>query len=265
MSKYFNKMIFDIHSEERESGTNSDFMMTLNIPPDKDVNRAVILDAVIKRSWYLIEDGNNTFTLSENGTDVIITIPEGNYNFTSFRITIVNLLNTNSPNGWTYSVSIPNPSIEASTAKYTFNCSGGDPVFIFGDYLYEQMGFLGNSQYTFSSGKLTSVSPVYFNKDVLHIHSDMIADHQSNRMLTVSANGSDFSSIKYQCTDIEAYSKPITKRSNSFQFMIMDEQHKPLKLSLNVSFTLMLYKEYEFDDQFYKMAVEYMKYRLMSK
>lgn len=263
MTTYLNKMLFYINSDARDSGTHGDFTITLNIPSDKEVNRAVILDAAIKRSWYLIEAGRNTFILVENGIEVIITIPEGNYSFGSFKITLQNLLNQHSPNNWIYIVSTPNPSTGASTAKYTYSCNGGNPTFKFTDHLYEQMGFLKDSTNNFIDGSLISVNPVYFNKDVLHIHSDMVTDHQSNVLQTVSANGSDFSSIKYKCEDIDANSKVITNRSNTFRFIVMDENYRPVKLSLSIGFTLMLYKENDIDDEFYKMAIEYMRYSLL--
>ena len=265
MVNYPNKMLFDINSDFRDSGTHGDFMFTLNIPSDKEVNRAVIKDGIFKRSWFLIEDGQNTFILIENGVETTVTIQEGNYGFSSYRVYLQNLLNQISPNGWTYNINIPNPSIGPSTAKYSFSCIGGDPIFKFGDNIYEQMGFLKNSSNTFINGSLISVNPVYFNRDVIHIHSDMVNDHQSNELQTISATGGDFTSINYRCEDIEANSKPITMKSNTFRFIVMDEHHRPIKLSLNIAFTLMLYKEYENDDEYYRMSMEYMKYNILNK
>ena len=57
MTRYKNKMIFYINSNDRESGTHGNFTIRLNYPPGVDFDRAVILDASIKRSWYLIEEG----------------------------------------------------------------------------------------------------------------------------------------------------------------------------------------------------------------
>ena len=64
----------------------------------------------------------------------------------------------------------------------------------------------------FVDGELISVNPVYFNRDVIHIHCDMIGDDKSNILQTLSAKGSDFSSINYQCTDIDANSKKVVKK-----------------------------------------------------
>lgn len=217
MTRYKNKMIFYINSNDRESGTHGNFTIRLNYPPGVDFDRAVILDASIKRSWYLIEEGKNTFTLIENNIEVPIAIPEGNYSFTSFRYVLENLLNTYSPHHWSYNIAIPNTATGPSTAKYTYTCTGGNPAFKFDNYIYEQMGFLKSSVNYFVDGELISVNPVYFNRDVIHIHCDMIGDDKSNILQTLSAKGSDFSSINYQCTDIDANSKKVVK-NKCFEF-----------------------------------------------
>lgn len=262
MTKYLNKQIFTINSNDRDSGTHSDFMITLPLYT-QDVDRVVVLDASIKRSFYLIEDGQNTFTLTENDQSTSITIPPGNYNFGSFRLVLQNLLNTFSPKLWTYSITVPNTATSASTGKYTFTCAGGDPAFTFSEHLHEQFGFEAGSTNLFVGGTLISANPVFFNKDTLHIHSDMCSNGSDNILQVVSASGADFSSLKYLCLDVEANSKPMTKRSNIFRFTILDENHKHVTLALNVLFTIMFYKHSDLTERYQEMNMEFMRYQLM--
>lgn len=262
MTKYLNKQIFTINSNERDFGTHSDFSITLPLS-SQEVNRIVVLDASIKRSFYLIEEGLNTFELTELDETVTINVPQGNYNFNSFRIVLQNLLNTNSPKHWNYTVTIPNTSVSASTAKYTFTCVGGDPIFTFQNYLYEQFGFASRSSVNFVGGSLISSFPVLFNKDTLHIHSDACYNGKDNILQVVSASGADFSSLKYVCLDVEANSKNIVKNTNTFRFMIVDEEHRPVTLTLNVIFTIMLYKHSDLVDRYQEMSMEFMKYQLL--
>lgn len=261
---YLNSQIFYIDSHDLINGNHGDFSITLPLAVGKEVDTVVLLNASIKKSFYLIEDGKNTFILKEGDKTVIITIPEGNYGFTSFKIQLQSLLNTNSPNSWVYTIITPNTATSASTAKYTYNCVGGNPEFIFTDYIYEQMGFNINSINIFINNTLISIVPANFNIDVIRIHSDMIGNHKDNILQVINANVPDFSSMKYECIDIEANSKPLIKQSNTYRFFIMDEEGRQKDLTLNAFYTIMVYKKNDFSEQFYKMAIEYMRYKLLN-
>ena len=116
------------------------------------------------KSYYLVQSGQNTFTLVEGTSNAIITIPVGNYSRSSFQIQLQSLLNSSSPHSWTYAISIPNTLITGDTGLYTYTVTGNSsqPQFIIGSYLYEQLGFNANTTYMFSSGTLTSVNVVKF-------------------------------------------------------------------------------------------------------
>ena len=79
------KQLFYINSYEINDGNNSDFSVKLNINPTKKFNKVVLLQASIPKTYYLIQDGYNTFDLEENGVITTITIPVGNYSKESFR------------------------------------------------------------------------------------------------------------------------------------------------------------------------------------
>lgn len=112
--------IYYIDSSKRLSGTTSDFTYKLNIP--KEYNRAVVLQANIPMSYYLVRNGLNKFSVNENGNITEITIPRGNYSAISFKNVLTNLLNDNCQ--WNYTIDLPNSINEPNTAKYNFSVSG---------------------------------------------------------------------------------------------------------------------------------------------
>ena len=163
--------------------------------------------------FKLVQNGTNTFVLDENGSLASITMPVGNYSRTSFRFQLQDQLNNNSPNGYTYAVSIPNVQQTADSGLYTFTVSnngGIQPSFIIGDYLYEQLGLNPNTTYNFVGNSLTSVNVVRLQlEDSLFIHSDIANNGVDNVLQILGSYGTDFSAITYVCPDVEAYAKPI--------------------------------------------------------
>ena len=101
MSLIQNKQFFYVDSHARVSGTHSNFSYYLNFR-NEDYDHAVVLQATISKSYYLVQPGKNTFVLNENGNHVVISMPIGNYSRTSFRFQLQEQLNTNSPLGYTY-------------------------------------------------------------------------------------------------------------------------------------------------------------------
>ena len=105
--KNSNRQIFYINSYSRTSGTNSNFTYKLNIDTTKDYNKVVLLQASIPKTMYMISSTTNTFILQENGSNIIITVPPGNYNKSSFQVVVSNLLTAQSTHGWTYAITTP--------------------------------------------------------------------------------------------------------------------------------------------------------------
>ena len=247
MSLISSKQIYYVDSHNRSSGTHSDFSYALNLVGSYD--SVVILQASIPKSYYLVQAGRNTFTLSEGGTDVTVTLPVGTYSRSSFQQQLINSLNAASPNNWDYIITIPNVNVTADTAKYTYQVQGNSsqPSFIIGDYLYEQLGFNDNTTYTFSSNLLESVNAVKFQlEDTLFINSDIVAGEEDNTLQEIFTDGtSDYGKVSWVCPSIEAYSKPLSSTTNGiFHFWISDEDGNPIDLNgQNVVFTLMIYKK----------------------
>lgn len=262
MSYITSKRIFYIDSHKRLSGEHNNFSYLIQLPPNNDYTHCCLLSAVIPKSYYLVQSGYNTFTLRENGVNTIITVPVGNYSATSFRTVVQSLLNSNTTQGWTYSITYPTISSNANTGKYTYTCVGGNPSFIFTDGLYEQFGFEPNSTNTFVGNTLTSRDVIKMQvEDTLYLHSDISSNGKDDILNEIFINNSpDYSSIKYQCPDVEAYSKELqTNSSNTYSFWLTNEDNIMMDLNgLNIVLTLMVYKKENIND----MIKNYIKYKL---
>ena len=91
-----------MNSRDRISGTDKNFD---NIKfPEHEFDRVVVLNALIPKSYYLIQNGpfENIFELKEDATTVTVTVPVGSYLLSTFKNIIGALLTTASPNGLIY-------------------------------------------------------------------------------------------------------------------------------------------------------------------
>ena len=77
-----------VNSADRLSGTSDNFTYNINLPSDKKFNKVVVLDALIPKSYWLVQNGYNTFQLTENGVTATVTLPVGNYNLNSFKTVV---------------------------------------------------------------------------------------------------------------------------------------------------------------------------------
>ncbi len=260
MSYLTHKRIYYIDSHNRIGGNNSNFTYQIQIPRDMGFDRVVLLTAVIPKSYYLIADGLNTMTLQEDGSNITITFPPGNYSASSFAAVCTNLLTTASVSGITYTVKYPNIATSANTGRFLFTASTGNPSLIFGDALYEQFGFDDNSTNAFVVSSLTSKNVIKFQvKDTLLLHSDICTNGQDDILNEIFVAASpDFSNIKYDCIDVQAYSKTLsTQNQNTYRFSLTDEDGNNLDLNgLNMVLTICIYKN---DDT----IRNYIKYKLL--
>src|SRR4051812_44570228 len=110
-----------INSRDRISGTDENFTYNIQFPTGFDFTHVVCLNALIPKSYYLIQDGplENVFQLDENGTTVTVTVPIGSYLLSAFRTVIGNLLTAASPNLLTYTLTYPALS-GADTGKWAY-------------------------------------------------------------------------------------------------------------------------------------------------
>ncbi len=242
-----NKAMFYINSNNRTSGTNSSFDITIDIPRNRNFKFVGLTQAIIPKSYYMVSlETGNIFTVQDttNGT-VQIEIQIGNYTRTSFRRVLKDLLNANST--FTYEMTFPG-SKEVDDGLYTWSVTNNasvQPKFIFSDTsLHEQFGFDKNSTNTFASDILKSQNVVKFQReDALFIHSSIVNNETSVLQdIAVSADFVNFSNITYKNRDVSFNLKKISYTdSNSYNFSLTDEDGVILDLNgLNINFTLVL-------------------------
>jgi len=198
-----NAVFYVINSRDRVSGTDSAFSYKLQGYENKGWDKIALKKCSIPTSYYMVQSGKNTFTLTEeNVNNATITITAGNYSRTQFINTLQSALNTGSPGGYTYSVSYPSTTTSVDTGKLTISCVGHtlQTKIIFVNYMWEQMGFNANSTNTFSGGSLVSVNCIKLLKeDVLLIHCDKVAgDARGGILAVILSNGQPYSSIIYE-------------------------------------------------------------------
>ena len=242
-----------VNSENRISGTSSNFTYTFDIPDGSNFDSCLVVDMSIPFTYYIVRTGNNFFTLRELGVDTVITVPRGNYDARTFATALVALLNTNSPNGWTYSI-----TLDMTLAKYTYTVTGNganQPSFILVNHLADQTGFATFSTNTFVASLLTSTDVLNFaGPNCLYVHSDMVDDQSSILQSLYPSNTIPFSFITKSCPDPDLYTKKLrTNNSGVFSFSVTDSDNAEIDLNGGeVVFELMLYKKLTIGDMFKK-------------
>ena len=246
-SEFFNKDVIYVNSANRTSGTSSDFIFDMSnqtkIPNDYDT--ITLLNFTCPKSYYLINNTNNTFIVNETGVNHTITIPNGNYSFSTLSTQLSDSLNNISSGlSWTYGV-----STNTSTGKFTFTVSGnsGQPTFDFSDSeLFSIVGF-EQSAYTFSANVLTSVNIVNFQlTNSILLCCDMV---RGNILSTIVPNSQDFSYISYQEQNPNFASHPLSIQNNiQTRFYLLDGNNgSNINLNgLSFSFTIVLYKKNDY-------------------
>lgn len=265
------KKLFYINSSNRISGTDSDFYYQIDLS-NYEPTHVLVLQANIPKSYYVVQNGYNTFTLSEpyaSGTSTTtITIPAGNYNRSNFMIVLQSQLTTLSAQGYTYTISIPNSVNSGDTGKYTFSVAGNgtyQPSFIIPNdpnNMYEMLGFVAGSTNTFVTNTLTSTNVIKLLKeDSIFIHSDIVGGVTDDVLQEIyTVDNSDFSNIVFQNFARDYYDKEIKgSKSNSFRFYLMNEGNEAINLNgLNWTMTLCVFKK----DNTNEMLKQYMKYQI---
>jgi hypothetical protein len=255
MSYYTQKQLFYIDSHKRTNGSDSKFSYILDVDPNVDFTDVVLLSASIPLSYYIVDNNNNTFTITENlgaGDLVrILTLPIGNYNRISFARVLTSVLNDNS-NTYIYTISYENINREQDTGKYYFlwsnsNISAEEPIFAFShNRMYEICGFNANSSNTFSSNALVSTNRTNFRPEsTLNIHSNICQNRNNNILQNIISSGdSNYTYIVFHNLHPDEYSKEFVQtKSNTYDFELTDEDYNPIDLNgLNFTACLLLFK-----------------------
>ncbi len=257
MSFITNSHYVYINSRDRIAGTDENFTYNIQFPAGFEFTHVVCLDALIPKSYYLIQAGGveNIFFLDENGTTVTITVPIGSYLLSAFRTTIGTLLSNASPNGLTYSLAYPALS-GADTGKWTYTSSNGaiQSSIICNAHLFEPLGFLSGSTNAFTGTTLISTCVIKLqSEDRLLIHSN-IANNPTKDDVLASINSTtsiNYSSINYVCPAPEFYSHLLSSQNNNtYNFTLTDEDGEIMQLNgLNLNMTLLFYRKDPIFDQ----------------
>lgn len=251
-----------VNSRNKITGDNSNFVFDMKIDKSVIYDHICVLDISIPKSYYLVQNNYNTFTLTEDTDTVDIVITAGNYNRNSFRNVLQDTLNSSSPNGWVYTITNMTLNTTGDNGKYTFTVSGNtsQPEFTFTDSLYEQCGFDSNTTVVFVSDTLESTNVVNFTSETtLFLHCDQCVNTSGDDILQniISSGSSDFSYITWTNTNMEMYSKSFRgSNSSSARFYLTNEDNQMIDLNgLNIVFTILLYKKRENLDKLTKLSI----------
>ena len=229
-------------------------------------DRAAVLSANIPKTWYMVQDGLNTFELVEGVSTATITIPAGNYTQNSFAM-LKMLLTAGSPNAWTYSVAIPNMLLQADTGKYTFNVTGNGGtqlLFVLGsNNIYKQMGFSPSTTYAFTLNSLVSQNISNFaSKACLFLRSDMCYNTLTgdNILQEIYSGGTRYNSyIPFTNFNPELNARTLVNKSQVYNYYLTDENGIDLVLNgINMVFTVLVWKSSHFEslvENFFKWKV----------
>ncbi len=265
MSLIQDKQLCYINSNNRLTGTSSDFTVNLAFDANMEYDRCAVLQVSIPQSYYLIELGQNTFTLIEGNKQATVTLAAGNYNRRSLSTVLTSILTSSSPNSWIYSVTYPNVATQVDTGFYTYTVSGNtsQPSFVFSQFCYDALGFSENSTNNFVSNTLISTNVTKLvPADQLFLHSDICSNKNDDVIQDIYASGAvTYSSILFQNFDVESYSKTfISNKNNAYRFYLTDSNNLAINLNgQNMVITLLLYKK----NSIWNMLNGFLKYMLL--
>lgn len=137
----------------------------------KDVTKGVETQPTIR-----VKKNANTFKLSENENILTITLKPGRYKRGIFADKLKESLNATSSK-YTFDITYPMNLLDPEANKYTFTAyekgsttkASGNIAFIFETGLYDVMGFMPNTTYTFPETKsIKSVNNIKYTDDKLY-------------------------------------------------------------------------------------------------
>ncbi len=249
---YDKTFIYHLNSANRIDGTNSDFNIKVDLTGTgysiTDFDSVCLLSASIPKSYYAIQDLQNSFTFREKNTSHIIIIPPGTYSATDFSTTVIGLINNTTTDGNTYTM-----FIDFKTAKFTISSSNSSDLFHInpGNYLYNRFG-LNKNQETSSVdglGILPSINVIDMSPESdLFIRSDIIsggADANEDIFYDVQAsNVPPYGRIQTIDTDPQQHSRVLNNTQDTYRFHITDEFGNPINLNgINWTSTILFFKK----------------------
>ena len=244
-----------VDSEERISGTSSNFSYAIDIPDGAKYDTCCVLSMIIPRSYYLIRSGQNRAVITIDGVEYPFEVSPGNYNANNFAEALLAILNGIAPASFTIAFS-------TITGKYTYKYTGpATVVFDFEDpsRLGHQMGFdeVSVNQFHQQNGTavLSSKNVVNFvSTSTLFLHSDIVNDGTDILQEVYAENSIPFSNLVYNCKVPGLYAKKLRNNTSSlFNFSLCDEHDKEVDLNGHeICVTLILYRREDLTKTFQK-------------
>jgi hypothetical protein len=241
-----------LNSEDRISGTASNFTYQFDVPDGLKPDTCCVLSMIIPRSYYLVRAGYNRMNVIADSVVYPIDIEPGNYNANNFASTLLMKLNV-------LGLGQFNIELSSITGKYRYAYSGtaADVAFQFEDpsRLGHQTGFDEVSTNHFVGGVLFSQNVLNFiSTSTLFLHSDMVDDTESVLQEIYADNTIPFSNLVYNCKVAGLYSKKMQNSNSSlFNFSLCDEHGKEVDLNGHeICVTLLLYKKEDLTRTFQK-------------
>jgi len=248
MSTRASKIIY-LNSEDRISGSASNFLYAVDIPNGSKFDTCCVLSMTIPRSYYLVRAGYNRAKVIIDGVSNEFEVPPGNYNVNNFATLLLAIL---APFG-TFTM-----TFSTITGKYTYGYTPAAAVaFVFEDpsRLGHQMGFDEVSENHLVNGTLTSANVVNFvSTSTLFLHSDMVDDGTSILQEVYADNSIPFSNLVYNCRVPGMYSKRMkNSKSTVFSFSLCDEHDHTVDLNgHDICVTLLCYQKEDLTKTFQK-------------
>lgn len=243
-----NPSIQVISSSDRTSGTSSDFTYDLTITGNP--SKFVVIDCSVPKTFYMVESGRNTFTVTETNTTTrtyTITLDVGNYSYSTLRADLQTLLTAGSlASGWSLTYTV---TYSAKTGKYTYSYTGtttGDSTFAFSGFLARRLGFVNSTTYTFSTGTLTSANTIdLIAQSNIYLCSNLGSNRNSVILNLPSANVPDYGLVEVVNYNTELYAQEVKgSLSNSYHFFLTKTDFTPLVLNGGeINFTIGFYDE----------------------
>lgn len=243
--------IINIYSNNKDSGTQSNFYISLNINQGRQYDYMCVGQLAIPCSYYAVQSGFNTFTFMEDATSTTITVPVGNYNVNQLMNKLDALLEAASVSTAQFSITYPNGNSAVDTGKITYTITSGSATtyqFIFPSTtgINVLMGFDVSSTNTFSLGVLTSTNVINMKTNkMIYLTCDQTHDSCGVILQEIPNQGwGNMSIVTFQTTSIEMWSKKIISWPvKQFHFTLRDEANQEIDLNGQTwAFSLLFYK-----------------------
>ena len=242
-SNFLSKDIIYVNSKKRISGTSDNFTANLSglVRSPNNYDCAALLNFSCPKSYYLFNNTNNKFKVTENLTTTI-TIPIGNYNITTLISALMTLFSANLT--YTYIVTFIQ---QLGKIQFVVSNNGEiQPIFDFTSSLgcEEIIGF-ENDTYSFVANNLTSVSVVNLQlTNTIQLLTDLVVN---NVLANIVPNSGDFTVVNYNEQNPDFASHFLKLNSNGIQaarFWLLDgNSGLPLDLNgLEFNFSFVLFK-----------------------